>query len=308
MSIGIDIESAVMKSKPASAIVDIHSFCNASCTICPYDRLNRMQSQGVMPWSLYTKIIDELACCGSTASGRPRLTYCHMGEPLLAPHVVECVRYARGRQLDVYLNTNGSYLSARLLGALQEAGFCGDIFVSFHGITARVYEGITGLSFDLVLQNTLHLIRNYPPGRITIRGVDYGWPPGERKKWEDYWTSLGVVVEYKKPISRCGAVDVGEVVPAEGRLWGCRSKRPLEQIVILFDGRVVLCCQDMRREETWGNVGDLGVLGVWRGSARLDSLRRLYGGLPVRSAGLPCIRCEKARILCEGRVSSSQIA
>ncbi len=286
-----------MREYPVKLLVDIHSYCNARCTMCPYPRLSQKQSQGFMDWQLYRAIIQEMGQIGREHHFDPVITYCYMGEPFLAEKLDEYVRYALEQKVGVYLNTNGQEMTPAKIEVLLAAGFNGKIHVSFHGITPEVYQRITGLDYERSLANTLYLVKHYDPQRICIRGVDDHWPEGEREKWLAFWREYGVDYEYLPPISRCGLV--GRLLPDRlkeketVRLYGCREHHPLVEMVILFDGRAVMCCQDMGRELIWGDVGRDGILGVWNGPVRREAVERLYGGA-VSSKSFLCSRCEQA--------------
>jgi hypothetical protein len=286
-----------MRDYPVKLLVDIHSYCNARCTMCPYPRLSRKQSQGLMDWPLYTAIIEEMGQIGKTYNFQPVITYCYMGEPFLADNLDEYVRYALDHGVEVYLNTNAQEMTPEKIDALLAAGFAGKIHVSFHGITPDVYQRITGLDYSRSLENTLYLVDHYPHERICIRGVDDNWPEGEREKWLAFWQPYGVDYEYLPPISRCGLV--GRLLPTSikeketVRLFGCREHHPLVEMVILFDGRAVMCCQDMARELIWGDFRKDGILGVWNGPVRKEAVERLYSGIASPKSFL-CSRCEQA--------------
>jgi len=76
-------------------------------------------------------------------------------------------------------------------------------------------------------------------------------------------------------------------------LYGCRYHHPLVEMVILFDGRAVMCCQDMGREVIWGDVSRDGISGVWKAKKRQKVVEKLYSG---ESSGKDflCSRCEQA--------------
>ena len=113
------------------------------------------------------------------------------------------------------------------------------------------------MDYQTSLKNTLYLLEKLNPQNILIRGVDDNWPVDERRKWFEFWQVRGTLLEYLPPISRCGSIrkllpkDSGE--NGTTRLYGCYFNRPLFEMVILFDGRAVMCCQDMGRELIWGD-------------------------------------------------------
>ncbi|MBN1846494.1 MAG: radical SAM protein [Sedimentisphaerales bacterium] len=281
---------------PRKLIVDIHSYCNARCTMCPYPQLSRRQSQGVMDRRLYRRIVDQLGRIGRQHHFRPALTYCYMGEPFLCDELADYVAEALEQDIDVYLNTNASRMTPGQVDALLRTGFAGRINISMPGASAKVYERISGLDYAATLKNVDYLLSRYDPGRVLIRGVDDGWPLGEKQRWYAYWRRRGVRLEYLPPISRCGRI--GRLLPDKRKqrpvvkLYGCRNHHPLLEMVILYDGRAVMCCQDMGRELIWGDVAEEGILGVWHSAVRTEAINRLYGGRPASRSFL-CSRCEQ---------------
>lgn len=283
------------RSYPVKLLVDIHAYCNARCTMCPYPKLSRHQTQGTMDWGLYTRIIDEMGRLGREHGFRPLLTYCYMGEPFLADDLSRYTRHAQSWDMDIYLNTNAAAMTPGKIQSLLTAGFQGRFFISFHGITPEVYHRITGLDDRTTLRHIHYLLDHYDPTKICIRGVDDQWPADEREKWEAYFRPLGVNLEYVPPISRCGSVRRLRSRPENRpvRLFGCQLHHPLVEMVILYDGRAVMCCQDMARELIWGDVSQDGIQGVWNSPVRQQAVRQLYNG-KLSGPDFLCTRCEQA--------------
>ena len=62
------------------------------------------------------------------------------------------------------------------------------------------------------------------------------------------------------------------------RLIGCAAGRPLGEMVVSFNGDVVLCCNDMTQEEIVGNLKKSSIEEVWNGEIMLDKISRIYFG------------------------------
>jgi len=250
-----------------------------------------------MDWSLYNSIVNEFAEIGQQNDFTPLLTYCYMAEPFLADDLHQYVDYAQKQGVAVHLNTNASAMTAEKVDMLLETGFEGKVHISFHGATKETYERITGLVYEESLEHTLYLIDHYNPERICIRGVDDHWGEGEKQQWFEFWQPKGTELEYLPPISRCGSVKrllKGRAHEGKAsRLYGCQYNHPLVEMVILFDGRAVMCCQDMGRELIWGDVAAEGITKVWNGTIRKEAIRKLYSGKTCDSSFL-CSRCEQA--------------
>ncbi len=286
-----------MRPYPLKILVDIHSFCNARCTMCPYPKYSRQQTQGFMDWQLYKDIIDEFAQLGHQYNYTPILSFCYMGEVFLSQDLPKYIEHAIKQDISVYFNTNAYEMTPEKLDGVFETGFQGEFMISSHSHNPEVYKRIMGLDYERTLNNILYLLDRYDPKKVLIRGVDDNWPEGEKEKWFEFWEPKGVQIEYLEPVSRCGGVK--RLLPENlkhdqsVRLYGCKNHLPLHEMIVLYDGRVVMCCQDMGREVIWGNVRDEGVAGVWNGKTRTDIVKRLYNGSP-NSKDFICSKCEYA--------------
>jgi hypothetical protein len=77
------------------------------------------------------------------------------------------------------------------------------------------------------------------------------------------------------------------------RLYGCQNNLPLYEMIVLYDGRAVMCCQDMGREHIIVNVVTDGIAAIWNGDVRVKTVKRLYNG-SKNSALFLCSKCEYA--------------
>lgn len=94
---------------PLMVVISIIYPCNYGCPMCPYTdsnselrRFYREQKGDLIPVSLWNKMADE---CGAHGAWM-RCT--GGGEPMLHPHMVDMVDYAKERGARVWMNTNGS--------------------------------------------------------------------------------------------------------------------------------------------------------------------------------------------------------
>jgi radical SAM protein with 4Fe4S-binding SPASM domain len=92
------------------------------------------------------------------------------------------------------------------------------------------------------------------------------------------------------PNNRAGLVTEINIYKKE-KLIGCNAGRPLGEMVICFDGDVVLCCNDMGREEIVGNLKNNSIEEVWNGKVMLDKIDKIYNGLQS-SDNFICKKCE----------------
>jgi radical SAM protein with 4Fe4S-binding SPASM domain len=143
--------------------VEITGACNLRCHMClvryrpPLDRVRSSMS------------FERVAALVDANHALERLVLQGLGEPLLAPDLVDIVAYASERGIRVAFNTNGTLLSPARGRALIEAGLA-ELSVSLDGATAATYEAIrSGANFDRVVRN----LRSF---RSLQRGLDAANP------------------------------------------------------------------------------------------------------------------------------------
>jgi radical SAM protein with 4Fe4S-binding SPASM domain len=101
---------------------------------------------GAMPLSMLRGLVDELP-------ELRELTLQGLGEPLLSPHLMDMVRYAKARGIRVGFNSNATLLTRRRADELVESGLDW-LHASLDGADPETFEGIrAGASFSTVLGN-----------------------------------------------------------------------------------------------------------------------------------------------------------
>ena len=132
---------------PRHLQLEVTSACNLSCAMCLVSyRPPVNRSEGAMPLELFRRLLDG-------APGLRRLTLQGLGEPLLQPHLVDMVRYAKERGIEVGFNSNAMLLNRARAEALVASGLDW-LHVSLDGATPETYEGIrSGARFDQVAGN-----------------------------------------------------------------------------------------------------------------------------------------------------------
>lgn len=175
------------------------------------------REKGFMAWETFEKSIDLLKRCGQ------RTAYLHnFGEPLLHPDVVEFVRYCDTHGVTASFFTNGVLLNVDILVELANAGLR-SLCISEHtkGELRRVEQLIADGGIPISLADTFRPIRR------------------DLHSW-------GGQVRQHEPV----LVDVG-----------MRSRQPCiferqHAAVVLWDGRVNVCCIDVEGRDTRGMVDD----------------------------------------------------
>lgn len=242
------------------------NICNAACVFCPYPTMKR--KKGTMSMELFRKLIDETVNLPLIE----HLTFTGLGETLLDKHLVERIRYARSKMPDMMIDiySNGTYLTKERIDELIDAGLS-ILYVSLNGVTAEKRQQV---------------MFPHKPGHDDFAHVcemlDYAIKKGEGR--------MKVVVKtiVSKDLMEGG--ESGEFLerwngPAEtggnafmhlegnwaGAMWPMRVKptspcsRALQQIMVLWDGRVSLCCFDGEGDEILGDLNTSTIKEVFNG-------------------------------------------
>ena len=276
---------------PKQIIVDIHSFCNSKCKICPYHSLKTRNPMGVMEENLFIKIADEFSLLSKTNNFRGHVLFCNMGELFVYPKMaIDRMKYVRQKGLAFDIQTNASLMTPELVDMLTEYEFTGSVLISFHGISPDVYKETMGLDIAKTLRNIDYLLQNYPKEKIIIQSIPYNWPRGEAKRIRSFFHRKGIRVRMPLPNNRSGLLP--EIAEHKNRtLVGCTSNRPLDEMVICFNGDVVLCCHDMGQQEIIGSLKKNTIQEIWNSDAMLDKISQIYFGKPSPENFL-CRKCE----------------
>ena len=130
---------------------EVTNKCNASCIMCPREKMKR--SQGVMDMELYKRVLDE-----AVLAGAKQVSLENYGETFLDPLIFERAKYAKSKGLEVLTITNGSLLDEEKCNNILK--YFDTIRISMYGITRDTFEKIhRGLKFKEVKENTERLLR-----------------------------------------------------------------------------------------------------------------------------------------------------
>ncbi|MHA1801625.1 MAG: radical SAM protein [Candidatus Heimdallarchaeaceae archaeon] len=143
---------------PVTCEIDPSNKCNLDCDFCMFDKY-RKESNEVLPWDIYTKLIKELA-----ESGSKSITFTGGGEPLTNPHFNQMVGSALLLGFEVGLVTNGV-----LLNKVENLEAFKFIRVSLDAHNKKDYANLKRANyFDMVLENVTKALK-----RNKIIGLSY---------------------------------------------------------------------------------------------------------------------------------------
>ena len=146
------------KLQPATSqfFLELTNKCNFHCEFCPSDSQTRLH--GYMELSLVKKIFDEISQKKIVTIVNLHL----MGEPTLHPKLNEILAYAKSKNVEVCLTTNGSTLVKKKVPKLLDS-ISGSVIASLMTPTEESYKirGDVGLSWDRYVDNFKLLIREH---------------------------------------------------------------------------------------------------------------------------------------------------
>ncbi len=272
---------------PRIVQIQTTSYCNASCTICPYPTVQKNLVHGLMDDATFKKIIDECA-----SHNVHRIIPYLMNEPLADPKIIERIRYIKEKNPNAYvsISTNASLLTREKAEQLVESGI-DSVGISFQGIGKEEYERIMNLDYDATLAR-LDYFLNLPRPKTMEVIINQVVKNAEIDTIRKFWKGRNVDTVYVGTyISRAGFM--GGSRRAE-KLRGCfDDDRPLKQIFFLYNGDAILCCMDWKQEIVLGNVKDQTISDIWN-NRKYNKIRDIvYNNCQVLDDFI-CKRCEMA--------------
>jgi hypothetical protein len=286
---------------PLHLDVDPTNRCNLGCPACPRTHYLRTGDSswnpagvwGDMDFALFERLIEEGA-----AGGLRSVKLNFLGEPLLAPRLVDMVRRAAEAGLWVMLNTNATLLTEAKSEALLNAGLT-DIFFSFDSPYREEYEKTRpGADYEGVLDN----IRAFMAvrerlGRKAVQTrasmiLPEGADPGSLARTQaDYirlFRGLGVA-EIGFGLASTVSRDYGQTF---GLSPGFVCPDLFRRLFVFWDGPAGPCCGDWDRRLLVGRADRNSLGEIWRGEVyhelRAIHLAGRYGDIPAcRACSVP---------------------
>ncbi len=244
--------------------------CEAACVFCSYPSMNR--AKGTMPMDLFAKIIEDAA----TIPPIDKVTLTGLGEPLLDKHLMERFRQVRKHMkvgcLDLY--TNGNLLTLDMVREMMGIPVS-VIYVSLNAVNERGRMQVMNLDgfnrLESLLDEAIKETKDSDT-KIVVKSVIATdlMEPGDGDSFMKRWN--GSVEQGGNAFIHLEGNWAGYTFPLRTRLIK-PCMRAIDQIMVLWDGRVSLCCFD--------GEGD-----VILGDLKVQSIREIYNdGLALKYRG-----------------------
>lgn len=254
---------------PLLVDIELSSVCNLHCPMCYTitDEFACNVHRGLMPFSLYKKIIDEIA--GKVPAIRLSLR----GEPTLNPDFIKCIHYAKRAGIkEVSSLTNASTLTKEFSEKMLLAGLDW-LTISIDGI-GEEYEKIrVPLKFEETIQkleDIKDLKKRYEVHRpvIKVQGI---WP-SVKPHVEEYYSILKPITDLVAFNPLIDYLDNDDNIIYDED-FGCPQL--YQRLVIGEDGKVMVCSNDENGRMCIGDVNKQSVFEIWHGN-ELTKMREMH--------------------------------
>lgn len=247
--------------------------CNGRCSFCPYVSPENTRPKGFMTMELFRKIADEAATIPQLSSW----AFSALGEPLLDKHLAERVSYTQqlrpGWPTELY--TNGVYLTPEKFEALKAAGL-NTLSVSLNAVSQEQHEKIMGIKgkFQTVVDN-IRYAQKSGGVNLLVKAVrnDDSFDSDSQMKFYLTWgikhhpeikEGIGQVVVERDWAGANRRIDGFDPYGTFDENACCN--RAVEQLSILYDGTVTLCCYDPFAKHNLGNLKTQSIREVYNGT------------------------------------------
>ena len=257
--------------RPLKVTIEITNACNSDCIMCPRQSMTRPVKN--MDFELYKKIIDD---CGK--AGVKIVQPFNFGEPLMHNRLGEFIRYAKEHTKSrIQISTNAALLTNEKAIELLDSGL-DRINIDIDGFTKDTFEKVRkNLDFDRVVENTEKFIELKKKLNkhifTTVSIINMDETSGEIAEFKRYWKPRVDRVLDVKYNTWTGSVENRNNFINNSKRFNCPCKMLWDQMVILQDGKVALCCLDYDGKVIVGDMKNESILNIWNGKI-LNNLRQ----------------------------------
>jgi molybdenum cofactor biosynthesis enzyme MoaA len=246
-----------------------------------------------MDWNLYRSIVDQCLDMGIR-----RYSIYLMNEPMLdreLPERIACISSRIKRPQYIKVTSHGGLLTETMARGLLDSGL-DKLKVSILSLDPQTYWNIMRLPLDKTLRNIDRFLKlkeqgGYKRPRLEIVMVDLNQIHDEIPAMLRYWENRGIKCYVETVENRADQKSIRDTAIGSGRLrsfsW-CR--RLMEQVYVLYDGRMLQCCADWELQGIMGDLTKERLKDIWSGKRYADYRRRFLDG---NVQGMICACCRK---------------
>ncbi|MCP3102945.1 radical SAM protein [Myxococcus sp. K15C18031901] len=254
---------------PSKLQIQTINRCNYTCPMCPYPDVAGGREGISLDTALFRRLIDEVRAAGR----KVKLCIMLQNEPLLDKRFLELVDYAHAAEdaiSSISTVSNGSVLTPEVLDRLMtyERFF---LTLSVNATDARRYQEIHGRDFWKRVHGLLTGWQGQRQ-RVRLSFVLDSASIDAARTFQDYWGAMGYSVRFVPINTRVDSVTENARVHELDTSYG-HCHYPVDTLNMLADGSVILCCNDWKHLDRYGNLREHSISEVWNGP-RMTRLRR----------------------------------
>ncbi len=278
-------DSCKVFKHPGAIFIQLTTACNAKCINCPHPFTygqNGYHKKGIMKEDVWNKIIQDI----QTMEYRNQVGLYLHHEPLMEKNLFKKIAQINNEtDAFVVISTNGSLLNESnrkaLIGAKPRI-----VHININSAEKGQYEKMTGLSFETSFHHAKSFISE-AAGKVHVEINCPVLPEVDIDKLINLFPGVQVNTEFWAN-SRGGLL---EGITSKDR--GSRFRiseyclQPEQNFNILFDGSVIICCNDWSHESKndFPNIMDQSIQEIYNGQTMQRIMREFrdgdYGSYPM---------------------------
>ena len=276
----------MMDDYPPYLQIEPTSICNYRCVFCFQKNKDFTKKSngymGHMSLDIFKRTVDQ-------AEGNIEfISLASRGEPLLCPDIEKMLIYAKGKFLNLKINTNASVLDERKSHAILQNDVKTLVF-SADAADSDLYSSLrVNGKLSKVVSNIKQFKKirekNYPQSKIITRVS--GVQVSEKQNFKDmekFWGNVADQVAFVDycPWENVYDTDKNEITAPCSDLW--------RRMFVWWNGKINPCDVDFRSELSTGCITNNYISKLWK-SVRYNKLRQDHGS-KRRNTVSPCNRC-----------------
>lgn len=224
--------------------IETTNICPANCIMCPREEFTA--KLGIMNINLFKKIIDDCVTYNTKI-----IDLCGFGEAFSDSLLFERCKYVKEKLPDskIYISTNAFLMNEKYFENIVK--YIDILKLSIFGMSKESYRKLHKLSYDKCFSNIKNFLL-YKKNKPYIIGlfIKMGENTHEMFNWIDYWEPLLDEVYVWTPHNWIDYINY-RIVDKSNQL---SCGRPFKTIYIHIDGTVSVCCLDINKRLTIGNI------------------------------------------------------
>mgnify|MGYP001558965945 CR=1 FL=1 len=276
-----------IRALPLEVTIEPNNICNLRCIMCPYKRMKRKRE--TMSMELFKKIVDQ-----AKEVGCKDIHLTQYNEPFTDKLLFERLAYIRSKGMRSSFYSNGTILDKKIIDKILETP-ADLIRFSVDGVSKKTFESIRiGANYDKVVSSIQELYKEREKRKLKLPVIEVFFTILDKNKKEckqflKYWY---------------GKVDSASLYPADSReskdFVGINYKKfkpyPCfnpKRVIVLSNGKVVLCCMDIDGEVVLGNLKKQTLKEIFESK----KFKEIYQSQLERRCKIPmCVNCSKLYI------------